>query len=400
MRKEWILGAVVLVGACASARPPAASEMQPIPDAAAIDARVAQVMARTGAKGLALAVIDDGQVAYVRAYGARNAKGDPLGTGTVLYGASLTKTVVAYTVMRLVDQGRIALDTPLADDLDKPLPDYDPAAIFPDKYGPYRDLADDPRWKAITPRMVLTHSTGFANFAWLEPDHKLRIHFDPGTRFAYSGEGFILLQFAIDNGRRAQGLGTDLGALVQANAFDPLGMRRSSLAWRDDFAGDLADAWNDQGEAQPHDQRSKTRAAGSMDTTIADMARFAAALIDCAGLSPASCAEMTRPQLAITTRSQFPTLQAELPAEQRRADLAAGLGVVVFDGPQGHGFFKGGHDEQTGNTMVCLRARRRCLLLMANDVRAEAGFDELVRFVLGDTGVPFDWEYGDHAGKS
>ena len=107
-----------------------------------------------------------------------------------------------------------------------------------------------------------------------------------------------------------------------------------------------------------------------------------------------------RPQLAITTRSQFPTLQAELPATQRRADLAAGLGVVVFDGPQGHGFFKGGHDEQTGNTMVCLRARRRCLLLMANDVRAEAGFDELVRFVLGDTGVPFDWEYGDHAGKS
>jgi CubicO group peptidase (beta-lactamase class C family) len=400
MRKEWILGVVVLVGACASEGPPVSAQAQPLPDAAAIDARVAQVMARTGAKGLALAVIDDGQVAYVHAYGARNAKGDPLGSGTVMYGASLTKTVVAYTVMRLVDQGRIALDTPLADDLDKPLPDYDPEAIFPDKYGPYRDLADDPRWKAITPRMVLTHSTGFANFAWLETDRKLRIHFDPGTRFAYSGEGFILLQFAIDNGRRAQGLGTDLGALVQANVFDPLGMRRSSLAWRDDFAGDLADAWNDQDEPVPHDERSKVRAAGSMDATIADMARFAAALVDCTGLSPASCAEMTRPQLAIATRSQFPTLQAELPAEQRRADLAAGLGVVVFDGPLGHGYFKGGHDEQTGNTMVCLRARRRCLLLMANDVRAEAGFDELVRFVLGDTGVPFDWEYGDHAGKS
>jgi hypothetical protein len=33
-------------------------------------------------------------------------------------------------------------------------------------------------------------------------------------------------------------------------------------------------------------------------------------------------------------------------------------------------------------------------------VRAEAGFPELVKFILGDTGVPFDWEYGDHAGKS
>ena len=51
MRKDWILGAVVLVGACASTRPPASTEVQPIPDAAAIDSRVAQVMARTGADG-------------------------------------------------------------------------------------------------------------------------------------------------------------------------------------------------------------------------------------------------------------------------------------------------------------------------------------------------------------
>jgi CubicO group peptidase (beta-lactamase class C family) len=39
-------------------------------------------------------VIDDGRVAYVQAYGARNAKGDPLQTDTVMYGASLTKTVM------------------------------------------------------------------------------------------------------------------------------------------------------------------------------------------------------------------------------------------------------------------------------------------------------------------
>jgi hypothetical protein len=80
--------------------------------------------------------------------------------------------------------------------------------------------------------------------------------------------------------------------------------------------------------------------------------------------------------------------------------LYAGLGVVVFDGPQGHGFFKGGHDEQTGNTLVCIEAQERCVLILANDVRAEAGFADLVRFILGDTGVPYDWEYGGQAGKS
>ena len=72
-------------------------------------------MTRTQAKGMAVAVIDRGKVGYVQAYGIRNAKGDPLTTDTVMYGASLTKTVFAYTVMQLVDQRKLALDTPLKD---------------------------------------------------------------------------------------------------------------------------------------------------------------------------------------------------------------------------------------------------------------------------------------------
>jgi hypothetical protein len=74
--------------------------------------------------------------------------------------------------------------------------------------------------------------------------------------------------------------------------------------------------------------------------------------------------------------------------------------VVVFDGPQGPGFFKGGHDDQTANTMVCIEKSQRCVLILSNDVRAERGFADLVRFILGDTGVPYQWEYGDRAGKS
>jgi hypothetical protein len=76
------------------------------------------------------------------------------------------------------------------------------------------------------------------------------------------------------------------------------------------------------------------------------------------------------------------------------------LGVIVFTGPQGPGFFKGGHDNQTGNTMVCVERSERCVVILSNDVRAEKGFAGLVKFILGDTGVPYDWEYGDQAGKS
>ncbi len=370
-----------------------------LPGGAAIADEAAKVMAFTHARGMAIAVIDRGQVAHVDAWGVRNAQGDPLTTDTVMYGASLTKTVFAYTVMQLVDQGRLKLDTPLADDLDKPLPEYPPDAVFPDKYGPYKDLADDPRWRRITPRMCLTHSTGFDNFWFIEPDHKLHIHFEPGSRFSYSGEGMILLQFAIEHGRAAQGLGIDIASVAQPD-FDRLGMTRTKLTWRNGEDANVADGWNDRGEPQPHDKRSKIRMAGSMNTTISDLSSFAAALVRGDGLSAASRAEITRPSLHIATAHQFPDFGVGLPVDKQRKDLNAGLGVVVFDGPQGHGFYKGGHDGQTANTLVCLERDQRCVLILSNDVRAERGFDELVRFILGDTGVPYDWEYGDHAGKS
>ena len=152
-----------------------------LPGAAAIDARVRSAMAETRANGMAIAVIDDGRVAYVHAYGARNAKGDPLQTDTVMYGASLTKTVMAYTTLTLMDQGKLDLDAPLADYLERPLISYGEGQTHLAKYGPYRDLAGDERWRTITARMALTHSTGFHNFWFIEPDQKLRIHFDPGT---------------------------------------------------------------------------------------------------------------------------------------------------------------------------------------------------------------------------
>jgi CubicO group peptidase (beta-lactamase class C family) len=378
---------------------PVVAVAQTIPNGPAIDAEVSKVMTHTSAKGMAVAVIDHGKVGYVHAYGIRNAGGDPLNTDTVMYGASLTKTVFTYTVMQLVDQGKLNLDTPVKDDLDQPLTSYGSDPVFPDKYGPYKNLADDPRWEEITPRMCLTHSTGFSNFWFIEPDQKLHIHFEPGTRFSYSGEGFILLQFVIEHGRKAQGLGLDVGDLTNAN-FDRLGMTRTSLVWRNGQNTNVADGWNDQGQPQPHEKRSKVRVAGSMNTTISDLSKFAAALVRGDGLSAASRAEITKPGLHITTASLFPLFLPDLPVSQQRKDLYSSLGVTVFDGPQGHGFDKGGYDGQTVNTMVCIEASKRCVVILSNDVRAEAGFVELVGFILGDTGVPYDWEFGNQAGKS
>jgi CubicO group peptidase (beta-lactamase class C family) len=377
-----------LAGLALSACAPTATRSAaapPVPGAAAIDAEVARAMAATGARGLAVAVIDEGRPVFVNSYGARNAAGDPLRSDTIMYGASLTKAVFAYTIMQLVDEGVIGLDVPIEHYLSRPLPAYAEPEVE-ERYARWSDLVGDERWRRLTPRMLLTHSPGFANFGFLEPDGKLRFHFDPGSRYAYSGDGFILLQFVLE-----RGLGLDLGREMQRRVFDRFGMRNTSMIWRADFRANLADGWDANGRIEPHDERSAVRAAGSMDTTIEDFARFAAGFIRGDGLSKAAHAEIVRPQLAITTRSQFPTLQPELPPGERRPDLAAGLGVISFTGPQGRGFEKGGHNDTTGNSWICLEQRRSCVVLLANDVRAEAAFPGFVRFILGETGAPYDW---------
>ncbi len=383
-----VLGALLaapllLLGAGCATRPAASA-----PDRQALDALAGAAMDATGARGLAVAVIEDGELQSASAWGVRNAAGDPLTPDTVMYGASLTKAAFAFLTLHLVDEGALDLDRPIADLLPQPLPSYGSPA---DRraYGAWGDLEGDDRWRRITPRMTLTHATGFANFAWLEPDGKLKFHFEPGSRYAYSGEGVMLLQFGLE-----RGLGLSVGDEMNRRLFAPLGMVRTSLIWRPDFAGNLADGFGADGAVEAHDERSRVRAAGSMDTTITDMGRLAAAMVRGYRLSATSRAAFAAPHLQITSEGQFPTLQTP-PPERPFPTLAAGLGVIVFDGPQGRGFYKGGHNDVTGNTMVCLERGRRCVVILANDVRAEAAFPAIVRAVLGETGVPWRWEYGD-----
>lgn len=363
----WL--AASLLTACASAPP-------------SLDLEAQRLMARENVQGMALAVIDKGQVVKVAAYGQRNA-GMPLTADTIMYGASLTKAAFAYMVMQLADEGRLNLDASVASLLPRPLPDYREGS------NGYADLAGDERWRALTPRILLNHGSGFANFRWLEKDEKLRFHWTPGTRYGYSGEGFYLLQMVLE-----QGLGLDVGKQMQTRVFDRFGMARTSMTWRADFAGNLADGYAIDGKITPHDQRSKVRAAGSMDTSIADQARLWAGIMRGDGLSAKARAELIRPQLPITSKQQFPTLSAETNPGNTGIGLAAGLGLVVFKDRRGSGWFKGGHNDTTGNMVLCLENGQRCVVMLANDVRAERIYPELARLVLGQTRMPWSWEYG------
>ncbi|MGN5351929.1 serine hydrolase domain-containing protein [Ralstonia sp. L16] len=377
LKRALTSGALVaLLAACAQTPDRAAPQLA---TADATNAAVRHAMADVPANGMAVAVIDAGQTVYLHAFGRRNAAGEPLRTDTVMVAASLTKPVFAYFVMQVVDEGRIDLDTPIERYLPQPLPSY-PA---------WSSLAGDERWRAITPRMLLSHRSGLPNLPALEPDRRVHLHFDPGARFAYSGAGINLLQFVLE-----RGLGLDVDAELRRRVFQRFDMRRTSMTWQQANADNQADGTTQNGEPRPHPHRQRAAAASSMDTTVEDYAPFVAGLVRGDGMSAASRAAMTAPQGPITTATEFPTLQPELPAALRRPDLATGLGVVVFDGPQGPGFFKGGHEDFAGNTFVCLTRSARCVVLLSNDVRAERAFPGLVAAILGETGAPWRWEYG------
>jgi CubicO group peptidase (beta-lactamase class C family) len=373
MRFAAALTALAL-SACATTSGPPASH--------AIDAEARRLMAREDVKGMAVAVIENGEIVHVGAYGFRNVERNlPLQTDTIMYGASITKVAFAYMVMQLVDEGRLDLDRSIAEYLPRPLPEYED----------YADLAGDERWRLLTPRVLLTHRSGFANMRTLEPDLTLRFHFTPGERYAYSNEGIWVLQTVLE-----EGLGLDVGAEMQRRVFDRFGMSRTSMQWRDDFAGNLADGYSIDGTFEPHDRRDNVAAAGSMDTTIADQARLWAGILRGEGLSRAARAEFVRGQFAVNNAHQFPTLSTQTDPRGAEIALSAGPGLMTFNDPQaGLTWFRGGHNDWTGNVVICQEVRRRCVIFFGNSVRAELIYPELAAFILGDTAMPWWFMYGE-----
>jgi hypothetical protein len=102
---------------------------------------------------------------------------------------------------------------------------------------------------------------------------------------------------------------------------------------------------------------------------------------------------MLRPQIAIASAHQFPTLDPATNPALEKIGLSAGLGLVLFKSSDGPAFFKGGHDDSTGNMAVCVESKKQCILLMSNSVRAEAIYPALVNSLFGETGLPWEWEY-------
>lgn len=345
---------------------------------AEIDATVTRLIKAAEVSGAGIAILNGDRVVYENGYGFRDTeKKLPLTTDSVMCAASFTKVAFAYLVMQLVQEGQLDLDKPVYQYLPKPLPDYPQ----------YSDLKDDPRYRRITSRMLLSHTSGFPNWRAFEDDHKLHIHFEPGTRFAYSGEGIDLLQLVVETITKR-----DLEDLMQERVFRPLGMTRTSMVWRPEFENNYANGYDEYGRSLGPQKREQADAAGSMQTTLHDFARFIAAVMRGDGLNKKTWDEMLSAQIRIRSKHEFPSMENVTSTENDSIRLSYGLGWGLFWTPVGKAFFKEGHDVGWRNYTVAFPEKQIGIIIMTNSGNGEGIYKALLETLLGDTYTPIEWE--------
>jgi len=333
---------------------------------------VTRSMQKAGVSGLSVAILNDGKVVYTRQFGWKDKDdGTKLDDTTVFASASLSKTVFAYLVMVLTEEGLFALDKPIQQYLTKPLPEY-PG---------YADLAGDNRYRTITARMLLSHTSGFPNLR----SGRLRIQFEPGSRFSYSGEGIGLLQMVVESVTRK-----DLETLAREKVFIPFGMTRTSYVWREAFAANVAAPHNEFEWAADPDRAAIAHAGGSMTTTAHDYARFLAGVLAAKGKRRQSVENMLTPAVRINSR-RMSTPDSQAAGANEAIHLSWGLGWGMFQTPQGQAFFHTGHSTSAQNYAVIYRKSGIGIVLLSNSANFESVAPEIVAAGISDNLSPFDW---------
>ncbi len=353
-------------------------------DSTDLSGRIEKLTRKAHVQGLTVTVFNHAKSVYSMAFGSANlSAGRPLRTSTEIYGASLSKPVFAVLVMKLVEEGVIDLDTPLQNYLEEPLWKNQGT----DWHENLSDLREDPRYRLITARMCLSHTTGLPNWRWFEPDHKLRIHFQPGERYSYSGEGMVFLQIALQNLT-----GKPLEQLMRERIFGPYKMTTSSYTWQPRFEKDYAVGHRADGTTYPKDKDNSARAPSTLETTTDDLARFLEAVLRGDGLSQNSWRQMFSPQVRIRSKTQFgPGANQETDANDA-IQLSYGLGWGLLHTPHGWGAFKEGHGDGFQHYVVIFPEHDMGVLLMSNSDNGESIFDELLRLTIADSYTPVEWE--------
>jgi CubicO group peptidase (beta-lactamase class C family) len=238
-----------------------------------VDKSVPGALHEYNVPGLAVALIRNGVVVWMKGYGfADVASARPITPDTAFNVGSLSKTATAWGVMRLVERGNVELDQPV----DAYLKGW---RLPPSKF----------EAKQVTIRRVLSHTAGISNHdyhGWdpaspLPPivdslsgktgTGEVRVVSPPGTGFGYSGADYAIMQLLIESVS-----GLSFRDYMKAEVFQPLGMKETGFGLPPDFAQTMALPYGPFDEPLPRLRYNELAAAG-LTTTLRDLATLATA---------------------------------------------------------------------------------------------------------------------------
>lgn len=289
----------------------------------------------------------NGQPELIKAYGfAHRALQVPNTPDTRIAIASGSKAFTSLAVLSLVEEGVLALDTPVRSILNSDLP-----------------LIDD----AVTIEQLLTHHSGIGDYIDEDGDFEVDdyvmpvpVHtlattedflpvldgfaqsFAPGERFAYCNSGYMVLALVAE---RASG--TVFHDLVQARVFDRAGMSRTSYLRSDDLPGDAALGYmqNEGNRTNVLHLPVRGNGDGGAYTTAGDLTSYWRALLDGSIVSLETVAEMSRPR-----------------AEDADEGMRSGMGLFLLldrdalfiEGYDAGASFRSTHDPESKRTVSVL----------------------------------------------
>ncbi len=350
-----------------------------------LDQNIERLMKAAHVQGMAITIFNKNRPVYKKTFGyKRFDTKELLQANTNIYGASLSKAVFAVLVMKLAEEKVLDLDKPLQSYLSRPVYEYTPATRWHDDYS---NLRSDTLYKKITARMCLSHTSGFPNWRWIEEDQKLRVKFEPGTRYAYSGEGLVYLQVVLE-----KMLGKSLETLMEEKIFTPLGMHRSAYSWKPQFEENYAHGHNTDGKLYEKDKDNEPRSASTLETTLDDYTLFTEAVLNHKILKRASSKTMFSPQIKIRSLQQFGPMRLKDSTLNDGIMLSAGLGWLLLKSPYGLGAFKEGHGDGFQHYSILFPESGTGIIIMTNSDNGESIFKELLDYSIGDKFTPWRWE--------
>jgi CubicO group peptidase (beta-lactamase class C family) len=322
---------------------------------------VPQVLETERVSGLSLSLVRAGRATRDLVFGVRRKDaGDPVSANTVFEAGSLGKPVFAYCVLQLCREGILNLDVPL------------------DEYLPAPCVLDDPRSRLITARRALSHTTGLPN--WRRTGEILRTHFEPGERFLYSGEAFMILQEVVEHVT-----GKPASVLVTERAFEPAAMLDSTFLWEGTASRPVALGHKRDGTVVKKVLWPQVEVACSLHTTARDIAAFLCRTMN----DPTIARDMLKAQVPVNDRIWDPDAMRGSYAIDER--VSWGLGWGLGTGTLGKSFWHWG-DNGCYRAFTIAYPDEGCgMALLTNSENGHRAIARVLRDVAGGTYPELDW---------